>query len=92
MNGQKTGDCIVSICIMFRKCEHCGHRYTYNPSVGNFGVVCPKCKKIQITGNIGGLGAVIEVKIEEGEYPFHYYYKLLPQEYIFLDTEGNKIR
>ncbi len=52
----------------------------------------PKCKKIQITGNIGGLGAVTEVEIGDGEYPFHYYYELLPQEYIFLDAEGNEIR
>ena len=41
------GEYIVSIRIMFRKCEYCGHRYTYNPSVGNFGVICPKCKKVQ---------------------------------------------
>lgn len=52
----------------------------------------PKCKTIQITGNVGGLGAVTEVKIEDGEYPFHYYYELLPQEYVFLDAEGNEIR
>lgn len=37
----------MSICIMFRKCEHCGYKYTYDPSVGNFGVFCPKCKRGQ---------------------------------------------
>ena len=37
----------MSIRIMFRKCEHCNHRYTYNPSTGNFGIICPKCKKYQ---------------------------------------------
>ena len=37
----------MSIRIMFRKCEHCRHRYTYNPSTGNFGMVCPKCHKAQ---------------------------------------------
>lgn len=37
----------MSIRIMFRKCEHCGHRYTYNPSTGNFGMVCPECRKAQ---------------------------------------------
>lgn len=52
----------------------------------------PKCKMIQIIGNVEGLGTVTEVKIEEGEYPFHYYYELLPQEYIFLDAEGNEIQ
>ena len=52
----------------------------------------PKCKKIQITGNIGGLGEITEVEIGEGEYPFHYYYELLPQDYVFLDAEGNEIK
>lgn len=37
----------MSIRIMFRKCEHCGYKYTYNPSVGNFGIFCPKCKRGQ---------------------------------------------
>lgn len=37
----------MSIRIMFRKCEHCGCSYPYNPSVGNFGKICPKCKKPQ---------------------------------------------
>lgn len=37
----------MGIRIMIRKCEHCGHRYTYNPSTGNFGTVCPKCRKMQ---------------------------------------------
>ena len=37
----------MSALMMFRSCEHCGHRYTYNPSTGNFGLVCPKCKKPQ---------------------------------------------
>lgn len=39
--------CSMSIIIMFRKCEHCRKRYMYNPSTGNFGMVCPKCKKVQ---------------------------------------------
>lgn len=33
----------MSATIMFRKCQHCGHKYTYNPSNGNFGFVCPRC-------------------------------------------------
>lgn len=37
----------MNIRIMFRKCQHCGHRYTYNPSVGKFGLICPKCRKVQ---------------------------------------------
>ena len=37
----------MSIKIMFRKCQHCKRKYPYNPSVGNFGLFCPKCKKAQ---------------------------------------------
>ena len=37
----------MSALMMFRRCEHCGHRYMYNPSTGNFGLVCPKCQKAQ---------------------------------------------
>lgn len=67
--------------------------YVYNWGDGySFLVNNPNCKKIQITGNVGGLGAVTEVEIGEGEYPFHYYYELLPQDYIFLDAEGNELR
>ena len=39
----------MSALMMFRRCEHCGHRYMYNPSTGNFGLICPKCKKAQAT-------------------------------------------
>ena len=45
----------MSICLMLRICEHCGYRYTYNPSVGEFGRFCPKCKKRQST--FAGKGA-----------------------------------
>ena len=37
----------MSIRIMFRRCEHCNHVYTYNPSTGNFGMVCPECCRLQ---------------------------------------------
>ncbi len=37
----------MSICTIFRKCQNCGHRYSYNPSVGKFGRFCPKCHKVQ---------------------------------------------
>lgn len=43
----KLGRDKMSIRIMLRKCEHCRQRYTYNPSTGNFGIVCPKCHKAQ---------------------------------------------
>ena len=38
---------IMSIIIMFRRCQYCKHRYPYNPSVGIFGHICPRCKRIQ---------------------------------------------
>ena len=67
--------------------------FVYNWGDGySFMVNNPKCKTIQIIGNLGGLGAVTEVEIGEGEYPFHYYYELMPQEYKFLDVEGKEIR
>lgn len=37
----------VSIITMHRTCERCGRRYTYDPSVGRFGMVCPHCGKVQ---------------------------------------------
>ena len=37
----------MSATIMIRKCQHCGHNYSYNPSVGKFGIICPKCGKLQ---------------------------------------------
>lgn len=33
----------MSIRMMFRKCRHCGHKYTYNPSIGDMGEFCPRC-------------------------------------------------
>lgn len=37
----------MSIHIMFRKCVYCYYKYNYNPSTGDFGLICPKCHKIQ---------------------------------------------
>lgn len=37
----------MSATIMIRKCQHCGHKYSYNHSVGKFGIICPKCSKPQ---------------------------------------------
>ena len=38
----------MSIRIMRRKCDRCGKVYAYNPSTGNFGIICPRCYKMQI--------------------------------------------
>lgn len=38
---------------MFKKCKNCGKQFTYNPSVGDPGMMCPYCKKpsdIKFTG------------------------------------------
>lgn len=37
----------MSAVMMTRSCVHCRRRYTYNPSVGRFGMVCPHCGKVQ---------------------------------------------
>lgn len=37
----------MSIRMMFRKCRHCGHKYTYNPSIGDMGEFCPRCHMAQ---------------------------------------------
>lgn len=37
----------MSIIMMLRKCKYCKHKYAYNPSTGDFGLICPKCKKVQ---------------------------------------------
>ena len=37
----------MSIRMMIRKCKHCGHKYTYNPSIGDMGEFCPRCHKPQ---------------------------------------------
>ena len=42
-----SGGKFMSATIMIRKCQHCGHKYSYNPSVGKFGIICPKCGKAQ---------------------------------------------
>lgn len=33
----------MSTTIMFRKCVRCGKKYKYNPSVGDFGLICKNC-------------------------------------------------
>ena len=51
----------MSALMMFRRCEYCGYRYMYNPSTGNFGLVCPKCKRAQ--------SAIVPSQNSEGENP-----------------------
>ena len=53
----------MSIVTMQRACEHCGRRYTYDPSVGRFGMVCPHCGKLQkeiVLSPINEQGSVID--------------------------------
>lgn len=51
----------------------------------------PNCRTIKIIGNVGGIENTTEVVIEKEAYPYLYYYRLLPTEYIFLDVEGNEL-
>ena len=33
----------MSIIRMEKKCKYCKKKFTYNPSTGDFGLVCKKC-------------------------------------------------
>lgn len=35
----------MSIMPMYKKCPNCKQEFSYNPSTGNFGLVCPHCRK-----------------------------------------------
>ncbi|MBR4863277.1 MAG: hypothetical protein IKU07_01770 [Oscillospiraceae bacterium] len=37
----------MSARIMTKLCIHCRKAYSYNPSVGDWGKVCPHCHKLQ---------------------------------------------
>ena len=37
----------MSATIMTRRCDRCHRTYTYNPSVGKLGKICPYCGKVQ---------------------------------------------
>ena len=39
----------MSIVTMYKTCVHCGRRYTYNPSTGRLGLVCPHCGRAQMS-------------------------------------------
>ena len=36
---------IMSMLPMHKRCPNCKRQFTYNPSVGDLGLVCPHCKK-----------------------------------------------
>lgn len=38
----------MSIRIMTKRCIYCHRSYTYNPSIGNFGLFCKHCGKRQV--------------------------------------------
>ena len=37
----------MSLLPMYRQCTHCRRRYSYNPSMGRLGLICPYCGKPQ---------------------------------------------
>lgn len=49
----------MSAILMLKKCKKCGKKYSYNPSVGNFGMICPYC------GNINGFFGDKRIKGEK---------------------------
>ena len=51
----------MTIRIMLKKCIHCHKKYLYNPSVGNFGWICPYCKKLQTNTGNDGKGEFLDV-------------------------------
>lgn len=40
----------MSILPMYKRCVYCWRKYTYNPSVGDFGEVCKFCGRLQTKG------------------------------------------
>ncbi len=45
---------------MYKKCKNCGKQFTYNPSVGEPGMMCPYCRKpanVKLSGK--------KIKVEE---------------------------
>ena len=47
----------------------------------------PKCVAVRITDNSG----IHEEHIKKDSYPYVFYNKLLPSEYVFLDKDGNEV-
>ena len=47
----------------------------------------PKCCTLKITDSSG----TKEINIDENAYPFIYYNELLPEDYAFLDAQGNEL-
>lgn len=45
----------MSIVPMYKRCPNCKRQFTYNPSVGDMGLVCPHCNK-----------AVVKSAVDEG--------------------------
>lgn len=46
----------MSMLPMYKRCPSCKRQFSYNPSVGDLGFVCPHCKK-----------AVIKSVVNEGK-------------------------
>ena len=45
----------MSLRPMTRQCIHCRRIYHYNPSVGDPGLVCKYCSRVQLFGGLGPL-------------------------------------
>lgn len=58
----------MSILPMFKTCPVCHKKYSYNPSTGNLGIMCPYCigKPADKSGVFGGKKKTKEKKTDDG--------------------------
>lgn len=38
----------MSIMPMYKRCPNCKRQFTYNPDIGDLGLVCPHCNKVVV--------------------------------------------
>ena len=46
---------IMSLLPMYKRCPNCKRQFTYNPSVGDMGLVCPHCGKAVVKSAVDKL-------------------------------------
>ncbi len=45
----------MSLLPMYKRCPNCKRQFTYNPSVGDMGLVCPHCNKAVVKSAVDKL-------------------------------------
>jgi DNA-directed RNA polymerase subunit RPC12/RpoP len=51
----------MTIAPMYKICLRCKQRYPYNPSVGDFGLVCPYCGKTIASTVVSAVKRLLEI-------------------------------